>query len=102
MPPLSQVKKEKIAEQILHHLFLSAPNPLFTAAIAHELARDEEFIKSQLEELAKKKVIVCITKNKTGVEYTLRKRWRLSDQAYLVYKQRQQPVKPPVVLHESE
>lgn len=92
MPPLSQVKKDKVAEQILHYLFSHAPEAHFTATIAHELARDEEFLKAQLEVLEKKQLVICITKNKEGTPYTLRKRWRLADKAYLIYKQKQSPV----------
>jgi hypothetical protein len=90
MPPLSAGKKEKIAEQILLFLFTHAPQSLFTATIAQELARDEEFIKEQLQELEKKKLVNCIVKNKAGTFYAVRKRWRLSDPAYMFYKQRQE------------
>lgn len=89
MPPLSTQKKEKIAEQVLHHLFMHAPQALFTASIAQECARDEEFMKALLLELEQRKLVVCITKNTNGQEYTARKRWRLADQVYTLYKTKQ-------------
>jgi hypothetical protein len=89
MPPLSPQKKEKIAEQVLHHLFTHAPHALFTSTIAHELARDEEFMKALLTSLAQKKLVVCVTKNAAGAGYTTRKRWRLTEQVYALYKRKQ-------------
>lgn len=91
MPPVSQEKKDKIAEQILHYLFSQSPQPQFTATVAQELARDEEFIKTQLEELEKKQAVICITKNKDGTPYSLRKRWRLADKVYTLYRHKQTP-----------
>ncbi|MBM3230566.1 hypothetical protein FJZ22_02850 [Candidatus Pacearchaeota archaeon] len=99
MPHVSQQKKDKIAEQILHFLFSQSPQAHFTSTIATELARDEEFIKAQLEELEKKKAIICITKNKEGTPYSLRKRWRLADKVYALYKQKQNSSSHPVILH---
>ncbi len=89
MPQISQEKKEKIAEQILHYLFSISPQSGFTATIAREIARDEEFTKSLLEDLKTKKLIIEITKNAEGTSYRKRQRWRLSDQAYLAYQNHQ-------------
>ena len=86
MPPISQSKKDKISEQILHYLFNSSPDALFTSKIAEEIARDEEFTKALLLELEKKKLITKVDKNPQGITYTRRQRWRLSSQAYDVYK----------------
>ncbi len=101
MPPVSQEKKDKIAEQILHFLFSQAPQAHFTATIASELARDEEFIKIQLEILEKKQAVVCITKNKDGTPYSLRKRWRLADKVYSLYRNKQAQSHAAVTLHSS-
>ena len=30
MPPIYQTKRQKISEQIIHHLFTIAPEPIFT------------------------------------------------------------------------
>jgi predicted transcriptional regulator len=86
---ISKEKKEKISEQILAHLYLTNPKPIFTFHIAKELARDEEFIKNLLKDLKKKEFVVEITKNPQGKDYLKRSRWKLSDKAYLLYKQKQ-------------
>lgn len=86
---ISKEKKEKISEQILAHLFLTNPKPLFTAHIAKEIARDEEFIKQLLKDLKKKGFVVEINKNPSGKDYLKRSRWKLSEKAYLFYKQKQ-------------
>ena len=85
MPTISQAKKEKIAEQILHYLFSSAPQPKFTAEIAREVARDEEFTKSILSELKQQNLVIEVTKNNAGFLYLKRQRWRLSNKAYEIY-----------------
>ena len=89
MPNISQQKKQKISEQILYYLFSVSPQALFTAQIAREIARDEEFTKFLLEELKSKDIIVKVTKNKEGVDYLRRHRWRLSNQVYEAYKKHQ-------------
>ena len=89
MMKISNQKKEKISEQILLFLFSSSPKPLFTSHIANEIARDEEFVKSILNGLSKKGLISQIKKNSDGKEYIRRSRWKLSQQAYDIYKKRQ-------------
>jgi hypothetical protein len=89
MPPISQPKKDKIAEQMLYHLFSVAPQPLFTAQIAREVARDEEFTRSILDELKAKGIIVEVAKNSSGEDYLRRRRWRLSNQAFEAYSKHQ-------------
>jgi hypothetical protein len=86
---ISKEKKEKISEQILAHLFLTNPKPLFTFHIAQEIARDEEFVKKLLKDLKKREFVVEITKNPQGKDYLKRSRWKLSEKAYLLYKQKQ-------------
>lgn len=89
MPSISTKKKDKISEQILSYLFTQSPEPRYTVDIARELARDEEFIKSLLQDLEQKKLIVKITKSPLGFEFSRRQRWRLSNQAYDAYKRMQ-------------
>jgi len=89
MPKISDKKKEKIAEQILHHLYNIFPKQIFTSEIAEELARDEEFIKSMLKELEKKGLIIRVDKNPQGIKYSHRLRWRISNKIYEIYKQQQ-------------
>ncbi len=90
MPSISQQKKDKISEQILHYLFSISPESAYTNAIAKEIARDEEFIKKLLIELKSKSLILEIKKSSQGIEYSRRQRWRLSNQAYDVYSKHQQ------------
>ena len=89
MPQISKQKKDRISEQILHYLFTISPNSNFTSQIARELARDEEFTKSILQELEKNNLIVKIKKSPNGVEYSRRERWRLSNSTYKIYKNHQ-------------
>jgi len=89
MPPISKQKREKISEQILAHLFEQTPNAIFTSKIAESTARDEEFTKSLLQELEKKKLIIKVKKNQQGKEYIRRERWRLSNSAFEAYKKHQ-------------
>ena len=89
MPTISQQKKDKIAEQILHHLFTISPQSIFTSQIAKEIARDEEFTKLILVDLKLKELIIEVNKNPQGIDYQKRQRWRLSDKAYQAYQQRQ-------------
>lgn len=86
---LSKEKRNKISEQILGLLFIKSPQAMFTAHIAQEMARDEEFMKKLLTDLKHKKLVEEIKKNPEGVIYLKRSRWKLSDKAYLAYKQHQ-------------
>lgn len=85
MPRISEAKIKKIKESILALLYAKFPYPLFTAQIARELARDEEFIKRLLLELEKAALVKKI--NKKGDKVYLRKMlWQLSEKAYMAYK----------------
>ena len=89
MPKISDQKKEKIAEQILSHLFSIFPKQVFTSDIAKELARDEEFMKDLLNDLEKKQLVKKINKNSQGFQYSRRLRWRISNKAHEIYKNHQ-------------
>jgi predicted transcriptional regulator with HTH domain len=89
MPRISDKNKERIQEQILLHLYTIFPKQVFTADVARELVRDEEFIKTLLIDLAKKGLVVKINKNPKGINYKVRLRWRLSNQVHEKYKQSQ-------------
>lgn len=89
MPRISPKTKDRIFEHILSHLFSQSPEPVYTNAIARELARDEEFIKSMLHELENKKLVVKITKNEQGISLARRTRWRLSNTAFDIYTRMQ-------------
>ncbi len=89
MPKISKEKKDKIKEQIVFYLYSIFPKQIFTADIAKELARDEEFVKDLLVELEKKELVVKIKKNSEGIDYTRRLRWRISNKAYDIYQKSQ-------------
>ncbi len=87
---LSQEKKDKIIEQILQYLYHSFPRNPFTAEIAREIARDEEFIKKILLELRDKNLVNSINKGKYGKIFSKRLRWKLSNNVYNIYHSKQQ------------
>jgi len=86
---ISRQKQEKIKEAILQLLFHTSPRALFTADIARELARDEEFTKRLLQELREKGLVVSVNMSADGKLYNRRLRWRLSSAAYDAYKKLQ-------------
>ncbi len=86
---LSKDKKDKIAEQVLSFLYHSFPNEPFTAEIAREVVRDEEFIKRILFELKEKNLVLAIRKNNKGDIFSRRLKWRLSNKVYDVYRSKQ-------------
>ncbi|MAH07212.1 hypothetical protein CMI38_03110 [Candidatus Pacearchaeota archaeon] len=86
---ISQEKKDKITEQILSFLYHSFPNYPFTATIAREIARDEEFIKKLLFELKDKGLVIPIKKNQKGDIFSRRIKWKLVNKVYEVYHQKQ-------------
>ncbi len=86
---LSQDKKNKITEQILSLLFHSFPKEPFTAEIAREIVRDEEFTKRLLFELKDKNLVIPIRRNKKGDSFTRRLKWRLATPVYDIYRSKQ-------------
>ena len=86
---LSQEKIDKITEQILHYLYQSFPRNPFTAEIAREIARDEEFIKKILLGLKDKELVISINKGKDGEPFTRRLKWKLSNKVYNIYHSKQ-------------
>ena len=86
---LSKDKKDKISEQILLYLYRVFPIQPFTADIAREVIRDEEFIKKILFELKDKELIVPVRQNSKGESFSRRIKWRLSNKVYDIYKSRQ-------------
>ena len=86
---LSKEKRDRISEQILSYLYHNFPKSLFTAEIAREIARDEEFVKALMLELKNKNLVISVRKNPAGVPYVRRIRWRLSNQAKQAYTEAQ-------------
>ena len=83
---ISEDKINKIKEEVLATLFRSSPKALFTAEVANSLARDEEFMKRLLLELEQKALISSVNKNNLGVDYKIRKRWRLTNTTFQAYQ----------------
>lgn len=100
MPQISHKTKDRIREQILAHLYTKTPEPQFTASIAQNLARDEEFIKALLLDLEKRKLVIKVTKNAQGSDFIRRQRWRLSNAAFEAYKKMQPTSNSPKVLED--
>lgn len=86
---LSQDKKDRIIEQILLFLYHVFPDQPFTAEIAREIARDEEFVKRILLELTEKNLVSPIKKNKKGEPFSRRLKWRLTSRVYDIYKSKE-------------
>ena len=82
---ISEQKQNKIKENILALLYENSPKALYTASIAQELARDEEFTKKLLQEMLKQGLVSCVKKSPKGVFYKRRQRWKLSKKAYEAY-----------------
>jgi len=82
---ISQNKIRKIKENILAVLYSKSPQAIYTADIAMEIARDEEFIKKLLAEMEKDKLVMPVKKNNKGVIYLRRLRWRLSSHVFEAY-----------------
>lgn len=82
---ISQDKIKKIKENILSFLYSKSPQAVFTADIAMEIARDEEFIKKLMLEMEKEKLVLPVKKNNQGINYLRRIRWRLSSQIFGIY-----------------
>lgn len=83
---ISEEKRKKISEQILAYLYSINPQAVFTADIAKEIVRDEEFTKKLLQDLRKKGLVNEIKKNAEGTPYLKRSRWKLSNKAYKAYR----------------
>ncbi|MCX6767686.1 MAG: hypothetical protein NTY90_03085 [Candidatus Micrarchaeota archaeon] len=81
MPRISEEKTRRICEHILELIYSTYPSTLFTAEIAVELARDEEFVKRLLEDLEKKGLVARIKTSEGGDKYVRRSRWALSKAA---------------------
>lgn len=86
---ISQEKKNKIIEQIIYYIYQSFPKYPFTAEIAREIARDEEFIKKLLFELKDKNIVIPIRNNNKGISFLRKIRWKLSNQIYDIYHSKQ-------------
>ena len=86
---LSKEKKDKIIEQIFYYLYQIFPKNPFTAEIAREVIRDEEFVKKLLFELKEKNLIIAIRKNSKGVPFSRKIKWKIPNKIYNIYHLKQ-------------
>jgi hypothetical protein len=82
---ISKEKIQKIKENILAVLYSRSPQAVFTADVASEIARDEEFVKKMMLEMEKDKLVFAVKKNNQGLAYIRRIRWRLSNKIFEAY-----------------
>ena len=86
MSRISREKSDKIKENILSLLFESNPKAHFTADIARELLRDEEFTKRLLLELKESNLVKEVSKSSKGKDFLIRRRWQLTEPAFAAFK----------------
>ena len=83
---ISEEKINRIKEEVLSLLFRNSPSALFTAEVAANLARDEEFIKRIMLDLETRGLVSSVKKNSNGADYIRRIRWRLTNTAFQAYQ----------------
>ncbi len=83
---ISEEKLNHIREEILAVIFKSSPNAMFTADVARNMARDEEFIKKLLIDLELRGLVASVKKNNNGASYIRRIRWRLTSPTFQAYQ----------------
>ncbi|MCD4759739.1 hypothetical protein K8R33_02535 [archaeon] len=87
MPIISEKKIQRIKEEILRVLYENPANPLFTAQVAEEMIRDEEFILRLLNELKSEGFVDKIQANSDGKKFLARRKWALKPNIYSQYKE---------------
>lgn len=86
MSMISKEKVNKIKESILSYLYEVNPKSLFTADVAREILRDEEFTKRLLLELKEANLVKEISKSSKGKDLLVRRRWQLTDATFAAFK----------------
>ena len=84
MSNISQIKKEKIKEEILRVIYENYPGFLYTYQIAENLIRDDEFVLSLLNELKNKELVTCLNET-TG--RNIKRKWGFTKEVYEKYKE---------------
>lgn len=77
MVKLSETTIKFLEDDIISILYDKAPISMFTYDIAKELRRDKQFTKKILLGLSKKELVETVKKNKNGIEYKKRMKWRI-------------------------
>lgn len=80
MSKISKNSRERLSQEVLRILFENTLKPMSTKDIADELIRDDEFILQLLKELHHHKIVKILP------NYTRRKYWTMTPEAYAEYK----------------
>ncbi|AJF62442.1 MAG: hypothetical protein QT11_C0001G0293 [archaeon GW2011_AR20] len=84
MSNISQIKKERLKEEILRIAYENHPAFLYTYQIAEQLIRDDEFILNLLKELKNNDLITCL--EESGGR-NIKRKWGLKKEVYEKYKE---------------
>ena len=84
MSNISQIKKERLKEEILRIAYENHPAFLYTYQIAEQLIRDDEFILNLLKELKNNDLITCLEESGGG---NIKRKWGLKKEGYEKYKE---------------
>jgi len=83
MSRISDVKKNKIKEEILRILYDNFPKMMWTFEVAEEIIRDDEFCLKLLHDLKNKKLVNLTEEGKGG---KVKRRWGMHKGVYEEYK----------------
>ncbi|HII15811.1 MAG TPA: hypothetical protein HA362_05880 [Nanoarchaeota archaeon] len=86
MTRLSEKTENHLKDEIVSALYHSKRS-MFSNQIATEICRDNELVKRLLAELDKMGVVERLLKNKRGVSYKERNRWRLRPEVEKAFRQ---------------
>lgn len=86
MTRLSETTQKRLKDDIVSALYHSKRS-MFSNQIAKEICRDKELVKRLLAELEAMKVVEKVMKNKRGVSYKERNRWRLRPEVDKAFRQ---------------
>jgi hypothetical protein len=85
MTKISKKREERIKEEILSILYENITG-LSTYQIGEEVLRDDEFTLRLLKELHGKGLVKPVTRSPKGNEYSTKKVWALTKEAFEAYK----------------
>lgn len=86
MSKLNQKTLEKIKSDVLSILYDHNDEGLFSAQIANNIIRDEDFVQNLMLELEKLHVVKRDKLTRKGSNFIRRKRWRLTEKAFEAYQ----------------
>lgn len=85
MTRISKKREDKIKEEILSVLYENITG-LSTYGIGEEILRDDEFTLRLLVEMRERGLVKNVTKSIRGKEYSAKKMWVLTKEAFEAYK----------------